>query len=120
LPDKVVRRSPKFVESFNKIKQRDPPWIKRIEKTIEKVKKDPNNFDHALVGEKNYKLNKYVSLKGYRVLYRFCSYCIAHNQCDVETCNDCAEVRKSGVGIMFLDVFRKNLANTQKKEGKIY
>jgi mRNA-degrading endonuclease RelE of RelBE toxin-antitoxin system len=120
LPDKVVRRSPKFVESFNKIKQRDPPWIKRIEKTIEKVKKDPNNFDHALVGEKNHKLNKYVSLNGYRVLYRFCSYCIAHNQQDIETCNDCTEVRKSGGGIMFLDVFPKNLANTQKKANKIY
>lgn len=120
MPDRIVRYSSEFDESITQIKKRDPSWIKRIKKTVEKIITYPDNYDHPLVGEKNYKLNKYVSLKGYRILYRFCNYCISHNQQNIETCDDCAEVRNHGEGIMFLDIFRRNLATTPKKVRKTY
>lgn len=115
-----IRYSSKFDKSIKKIKKQAPSRVKRIEQVVNFLIKNPETFDKPLTGKRNYKLEKYVGKKDYRILYRYCNYCIKHKQKDVETCRDCKEVLKSGGGIMFLDIFKKNTANTKKKGRKKY
>ena len=116
-----IRYSLKFEKSINKIKKQAPSWIARIEQTVKRLIKNPETFDKPLASDhRRHKLEKYVGKKGYRILYRYCDYCITHKQKDIETCEDCEEVLKGGGGIMFLDIFKKNTANTQKKGKKKY
>ena len=116
-----VRYSEEFDKSIDKIRTIDSSWIKRIEATTERIILNPSQFDHPLTGKISYKVVKYVSRSGYRIVYRFCTYCITNQQKDIDTCEDCEEVLKdSSEGIWLFDVFRKNLADTQKKGNKIY
>jgi hypothetical protein len=116
-----VRFSKKFEESIDEIKRKDSSWVERIKETTRKIIEDPKAFDKSLSGKISYKVEKYVAKNGYRIEYRFCSYCIANKQKNIETCEDCGKVLKnSSEGIWFFDIFRKNLANTQKKGNKIY
>jgi len=116
-----IRYSLKFEKSIDKIKKQAPSWIIRIKQAVKRLIKNPGTFNKPLASDqRRHKLEKYVGTKGYRILYRYCDYCTKHKQKDTETCEDCKEVLKSGGGIMFLDVFKKNTANTKKKGRKKY
>jgi len=101
----IYDESKTFAKRIKKIARKDPINFRRIQKTIDRLRLNPDKYDKALQGDSRCRFEKYIGRDLLRLVYTWCENCRKFNCVKINKCEGCGS--KSANTLRLFDIYYK-------------